>query len=498
MSEKYILSIDQGTTSCRAIIFDLKGVKIATSQKEITQYFPKEGWVEHDPIEILERQISVIKDVVKRAKIDSENIKAIGITNQRETTVVWDKTTGKPIHNAIVWQDRRTAKFCDHLISKNLTETIRNKTGLIIDAYFSGTKIKYILDSVDGARKAAITGNLAFGTIDTWLIWNLTKQKNHKTDVTNASRTMLFNIHNLDWDKEMVEILDVPENILPEVISCDGFFGDLDPDIAGFTAPICGVAGDQQAALFGQLCIKAGMAKNTYGTGCFVMLNTGENILKSSNKLLSTVAWKINDKVNYAIEGSVFIGGAVIQWLRDGLEIITSAKESESLALSVPDNGGVIFVPALSGLGAPHWDQYARGAILGITRATTKAHIARAAIESIALQVKDLVNSIQNDLGYEIKELRVDGGASANELLMQIQANFLQKTVIRPIELETTALGVAYIAGLGAGLYEDIDAIKEIWQVDTIYTHKPLKPIDVMTLEYWEKGISRSKNWIIK
>lgn len=494
-TNKYILSLDQGTTSCRAIIFDLDGHKIGIAQKEFKQYYPQQGWVEHDAIEIWEKQLAVIKEVLLDNNLDANKISAIGITNQRETTVIWDKSTGEPIHKAIVWQDRRTSQYCDELKAQGLLPMIKEKTGLLIDAYFSGTKIKYILDHVDGARAKAEAGQLAFGTMDSWLIYKLTNGLHHKTDVTNASRTMLFNIHTLSWDYDILDLLDVPVQILPEVIDSDGHFGHTDANLVGNKIAITGVAGDQHAALFGQLCTEEGMGKNTYGTGCFLMINTGNRVVESNNKLLSTIAWKIKGKVQYALEGSVFIGGAVIQWLRDGLKLIDSAKDSEQMALSVEDSGGVIFVPALTGLGAPHWDQYARGAILGITRGTRDAHIVRAAIESIALQVMDLVEAIQKDLGTDLKDLRVDGGAANNDFLMQLQSDLLDTVVLRPTELETTALGVAYIAGLGAGLYKSIEDLQSIWQKDKVFS--PTNKSYDLLKKQWAEGIKRSKNWAI-
>ena len=465
--KQYILALDQGTSSSRAIIFDNQGKIKATSQKEFTQIFPKPGWVEHNPMEIWSSQASVIAEAITSIGINGDNIAAIGITNQRETTIVWDAETGEPVYNAIVWQDRRTSEFCDSLKKKDgLTETIRNKTGLIIDAYFSATKINWILENVPGARQKAQEGKLRFGTVDTWLVWMLTSGEVHVTDVSNASRTMLFNIHTLEWDKELLELFDIPESMMPEVKSSSEVYGYTKGTILACEVPIGGMAGDQQAALFGQMCTEPGSVKNTYGTGCFLLMNSGEKPIMSSNNLLTTIAWKIGDTVNYALEGSIFVAGSVVQWLRDGLGIIRSAKEVEKLATSVPDNGGVYFVPALTGLGAPHWDQYAKGSIYGITRGTTAGHIARAALEGIAFQTMDIVQAMEKDAGCPLKELKVDGGATANNLMMQFQADILGTSVIRPQVTETTALGAAYLAGLAVGYWDSIDHIKSQWGVE--------------------------------
>ncbi len=467
--EKYILALDQGTSSSRAIVFDEHGQTKAVSQKEFTQIFPKPGWVEHNPMEIWSSQASVIAEAITSIDINGLNIAAIGITNQRETTIVWDAETGEPVYNAIVWQDRRTSEFCDGLKRDGRTDLIRSKTGLIIDAYFSATKILWILENVPGARQKADEGKLRFGTVDTWLIWMLTRGEVHVTDVSNASRTMLFNIHTLEWDKELLQLFDIPESMMPQVKSSSEVYGYTKTTLFAHEVPIAGIAGDQQAALFGQMCTEPGSVKNTYGTGCFMLMNSGERPIMSSNNLLTTIAWKIEDKVNYALEGSIFVAGSVVQWLRDGLGIIKSSSEIEALACSVEDNGGVYFVPALTGLGAPHWDQYAKGCIYGLSRGTTAAHIARAALEGIAFQTMDIVNAMQKDAGVTLKELKVDGGASRNNLLMQFQADILGTSVIRPTVTETTALGAAYLAGLAVGYWESIDHIKSQWGVETAF-----------------------------
>ncbi len=465
--EKYILALDQGTSSSRAIVFDRNGEAKAVSQKEFTQIFPQPGWVEHNPMEIWSSQAAVIAEAITSIDINGLNIAGIGITNQRETTIVWDAYTGEPVYNAIVWQDRRTSEFCDALKRDGRTDLIRSKTGLIIDAYFSATKIRWILENVPGAREKAEDGRLRFGTVDTWLIWMLTRGEVHVTDVSNASRTMLFNIHTLDWDKELLQLFGIPASMMPEVKSSSEVYGYTKTTLFAHEVPIAGIAGDQQAALFGQMCTEPGSVKNTYGTGCFLLMNSGERPIMSSNNLLTTVAWKIGDKVNYALEGSIFVAGSVVQWLRDGLGIIRSSSEVEELAASVPDNGGVYFVPALTGLGAPHWDQYAKGSIYGLTRGATAAHIARAALEGIAFQTMDIVNAMQRDAGVTLKELKVDGGASRNNLLMQFQADVLGTCVIRPKVTETTALGAAYLAGLAVGYWDSIDHIKSQWGVET-------------------------------
>ena len=468
--DKYILALDQGTSSSRAIVFDSHGQTKAVSQKEFTQIFPKPGWVEHNPMEIWSSQASVIAEAITSIGINGKSIAGIGITNQRETTIVWDAETGTPVYNAIVWQDRRTSEYCDSLKSQELTGMIRSKTGLIIDAYFSATKIRWILENVPGARQKAMDGKLRFGTVDTWLIWMLTGGEVHVTDVSNASRTMLFNINTLQWDEELLKLFDIPISMMPAVKSSSEVYGYTKTTIFASRVPISGIAGDQQAALFGQMCTEPGSVKNTYGTGCFLLMNSGEKPIMSENNLLTTIAWKIGNKVNYALEGSIFVAGSVVQWLRDGLGIIKSSNEVETLANSVPDNGGVYFVPALTGLGAPHWDQYAKGSIYGISRGTTVAHIARAALEGIAFQTMDIVNAMQKDAGITLKELKVDGGASRNNLLMQFQADILGTSVIRPIVTETTALGAAYLAGLAVGYWESLDHIKSQWGVDKEFT----------------------------
>jgi glycerol kinase len=485
---KYILSIDAGTTSSRSIIFDKDGNQIGISQYEFTQIFPKEGWVEHDPLEIWETQKKSIKDCIRKCKIEISDIAAIGITNQRETTVIWDKKSGKPVYNAIVWQDRRTAEICNALLKKNLSEKFVEKTGLVIDSYFSGTKIKWILDSNPQLRKRAEKGELAFGTIDTWLIWKMTNGKLHVTDVTNASRTLLFNITTLKWDDELLNVLNIPKNILPKVVSSSEIIGDTSKDLFGIAIPISGIAGDQHAALFGQLCINEGDIKNTYGTGCFCIMNTGDKIVKSKNKMLSTIAWKIDNKVTYAIEGGVFVAGALIQWLRDKLKIINKASEIEELASTVKNNGGVTFLPSLSGLGAPYWDPKATGAIIGITRGTENGHIALAALESIALRTREIIIEMEKDAGIKFKSFKVDGGASENNLLMQIQSNFLNKIVVRPKITETTALGAAFFAGLAVGFWPSIDSLKSIWKKDISFSPNKDKNID-RTIELWNQRI---------
>ena len=464
--EKYILALDQGTSSSRAIVFDQNGQTKAVSQKEFTQIFPKPGWVEHNPMEIWSSQAAVIAEAITSIDINGLNIAAIGITNQRETTIVWDAETGEPVYNAIVWQDRRTSEYCDSLKRDGRTDLIRSKTGLIIDAYFSATKIRWILENVPGARQKAEEGRLRFGTVDTWLIWMLTRGEVHVTDVSNASRTMLFNIHSLEWDKELLELMNIPASMMPQVKSSSEVYGYTKTTLFAHEVSIAGIAGDQQAALFGQMCTEPGSVKNTYGTGCFLLMNSGERPIMSKNNLLTTIAWKIGDTVNYALEGSIFVAGSVVQWLRDGLGIIKSSSEVEALAASVPDNGGVYFVPALTGLGAPHWDQYAQGSIYGLSRGSTAAHIARAALEGIAFQTMDIVNAMQKDAGVTLKELKVDGGASRNNLLMQFQADVLGTSVIRPTVTETTVLGAAYLAGLAVGYWESIEHIKKQWGVE--------------------------------
>ena len=490
--EKYILALDQGTSSSRAIVFDRHGQTKAVSQKEFTQIFPKPGWVEHNPMEIWSSQAAVIAEAITSIDINGLNIAAIGITNQRETTIVWDAETGAPVYNAIVWQDRRTSEYCDSLKKDGRTDLIRSKTGLIIDAYFSATKIRWILENVPGARQKAEEGKLRFGTVDTWLIWMLTRGEVHVTDVSNASRTMLFNIHTLQWDKELMDLFNIPESMMPEVKSSSEVYGYTKTTLFAHEVPIAGIAGDQQAALFGQMCTEPGSVKNTYGTGCFLLMNSGERPIMSSNNLLTTVAWKIGDTVNYALEGSIFVAGSVVQWLRDGLGIIKSSSEVEELAASVPDNGGVYYVPALTGLGAPHWDQYAKGSIYGISRGTTAAHIARAALEGIAFQTMDIVNAMQKDAGVTLKELKVDGGASRNNLLMQFQADILETSVIRPTVTETTALGAAYLAGLAVGYWESLDHIKSQWGVEKEFTPSAAAEDVAALKEGWADAIRRT------
>ncbi|MCD8044955.1 MAG: glycerol kinase GlpK [Tannerellaceae bacterium] len=493
--DKYILALDAGTTSSRAIVFDHKGAIRSIAQKEFTQIFPQSGWVEHNPCEIWSSQAAVIAEAISKIGINGTNIAGIGITNQRETTIVWDRTTGDPVYNAIVWQDRRTSDYCDQLKEEGHIPMIREKTGLIIDAYFSATKIKWILDNVKGAREKAEKGDLMFGTVDTWLIYRLTKGEVHVTDVTNASRTMLYNITTLDWDKELLDMFGIPASMMPKVSSSSEIYGYTTTTLFASKLPIAGIAGDQQAALFGQMCIEKGMVKNTYGTGCFILMNTGDKPIFSKNNLVTTIAWKIGDRVDYALEGSIFVGGAIVQWIRDGLHAIGASSEIEELAMSVQDNGDVYFVPALTGLGAPQWDQYARGVIVGISRGTSMGHIARAALEGIAYQSMDVINAMVLDAGTGVKELRVDGGASRNNLLMQFQANVLGEKVIRPKITETTALGAAYLAGLATGYWKDIDEIKQQWQVDREFLPDPKMDMQIPKRK-WADAVRRSLNWI--
>jgi glycerol kinase len=473
MKDKFILSLDQGTTSSRAIVFDHSGQQRSLAQKEFTQLFPQPGWVEHDPLEIWSTQIAVAAEAVVKAGLHAGDIAAIGITNQRETSVVWDRSTGQPVYNAIVWQDRRTADACNALKAQGHTGMIQEKTGLLIDAYFSASKIKWILDNVQGARQAAEQGRLAFGTIDSWLTWKLTDGKVHTTDVTNASRTLLYNINTLQWDKDLLDLFGVPSSMLPTVNASSGVVGITAGKILAAQIPIAGIAGDQQSALFGQMCTEPGMVKNTYGTGCFMLMNIGSKPILSSNNLVTTIAWKIGNEVQYALEGSIFIAGAVVQWLRDGLGIIDNSASVEELAASVPDNGGVYFVPAFTGMGAPHWNQYARGTLFGMTRGTLDAHIARAALESIAYQTMDVLKAMEADAGLPIRELRVDGGATANNFLMQFQSEVLQTIVTRPRSREVTASGAAYLAGLAVGYWKDIAGIRTQWQTDRSFTPSP-------------------------
>jgi len=492
--KEYILALDQGTTSSRAIVFDHNGLPVAVAQKEFTQHFPNPGWVEHDPEEIWSTQAGVALEAITKAGLESTNIAAIGITNQRETTVIWNRKTGKPVYNAIVWQDRRTSDFCDKLKAEGQSRNILEKTGLIIDAYFSATKIRWILDNVKGARKMAEAGQLAFGTIDSWLVWNLTRGKLHITDVSNASRTMLFNIHSLKWDEELLKIFDIPVSILPQVKSSSEVYGKTSGLFAS-DIPIAGIAGDQQAALFGQMCIGEGMVKNTYGTGCFMMMNIGNKPIESKSKLLTTIAWRIGEETQYALEGSIFIAGAVVQWLRDGLGIIKKSADIEKLAAKVEDSDGVYFVPAFAGLGAPYWNQNARGTIVGITRGSTSAHIARAALDSIAYQTLEVLLAMQSDSGIDILELRVDGGASVNNQLMQFQSDLLQAKVVRPKITETTALGAAYLAGLAIKYWTDISELKKLWQMDRTFSPQ-LKSKDTLSqIKGWHRAVNAARAW---
>ena len=492
---QFILALDQGTTSSRAIVFDHLGNIKSIAQKEFTQIFPQPGWVEHDAIEIWSTQLGVAAEAVIMANLSVKDIAAIGITNQRETTVLWDRTTGQPLHNAIVWQDRRTAAYCDQLKQEGWAKKIQQKTGLIIDAYFSATKLKWMLDHVPGAREKAAKGEVCFGTIDSWLIWKLTNGKVHATDVSNASRTMLYNIHSLAWDEELLQLMNIPASILPEVKSSSEVYGFTQQILTSHSIPIAGIAGDQQAALFGQMCTRSGMVKNTYGTGCFMLMNTGTQPVPSTNNLLTTIAWQINGETQYALEGSVFIAGAVVQWLRDGLKIIRSSSEVEALATKVTNNDGVYLVPAFAGLGAPHWNQHARGTVFGVTRGTTDAHIARAALESIAYQTMDVLKAMEADAGIAIRELRVDGGATANNLLMQFQSDMLNTKVVRPAITETTALGAAYLAGLAVGYWKSIEEISMQWQMEKTF-HPELS--DDQRNHYtkgWNRAISATIHW---
>lgn len=495
MQDQYILALDQGTTSSRAMLFDRKGNIVSVAQKEFRQIYPQPGWVEHDPQEIWSTQAGVAAEAVTRAGLNGTSIAAIGITNQRETTIVWDRETGQPIYNAIVWQDRRTAGLCDQLKAQGLEEKVRAKTGLPIDAYFSATKIRWILDNVDGAREKAKQGKLAFGTVDSWLVWNFTKHAQHITDVTNASRTMLFNIHTMQWDNDLLEALDIPRSMLPEVRASSEIYGNTVTTVFASKIPLAGIAGDQQAALFGQMCTQSGMVKNTYGTGCFLMMNTGEKPIESKNNLVTTLAWKIGNEVNYALEGSIFIAGAVVQWLRDGLGIIKSASEIEALAGSVEHCDGVYLVPAFAGLGAPHWNPRARGTLFGVTRGTTSAHIARAALDSIAYQSLDVLKAMEADSGIKIGELRVDGGACANNLLMQFQSDLLGVSAVRPRISETTALGAAYLAGLAVGYWNNVGELESQWQLDRRFTPSMQQADVQQCIAGWQRAINAAKAW---
>jgi len=495
MQDQYILALDQGTTSSRAMLFDRQGNIVSVAQKEFRQIYPQPGWVEHDPQEIWSTQAGVAAEAVTRAGVNGAAIASIGITNQRETTIVWDRDTGQPIYNAIVWQDRRTAGLCDQLKAQGLEQKVRAKTGLPIDAYFSATKIRWILDNVEGAREKAKQGKLAFGTVDSWLVWNFTKHELHITDVTNASRTMLFNIHTMQWDNDLLEALDIPRSMLPEVRASSEIYGNTVTTVFASKIPIGGIAGDQHAALFGQMCTKSGMVKNTYGTGCFLVMNTGEKPIESKNNLVTTIAWKIGNEVNYALEGSIFIGGAVVQWLRDGLGIIKSASDIEALAGSVPHCDGVYLVPAFAGLGAPHWNPRARGTLFGVTRGTTSAHIARAALDSIAYQSLDVLKAMEADSGIKIGELRVDGGACANNLLMQFQADLLGVAAVRPRISETTALGAAYLAGLAVGYWSNIGELESQWQLDRRFS-PAMQQADIQQCTAgWQRAVNAAKAW---
>jgi glycerol kinase len=493
---KYVLALDQGTTSSRALLFDEEGHIVTIAQKEFRQIFPRPGWVEHDPDEIWSTQAGVMGEAVAKANATAGEVAAIGITNQRETAIVWDRRTGRPVHNAIVWQDRRTAEMCDHLREAGHERLIRERTGLVIDSYFSGTKVKWILDHVDGAREKAARGELCFGTVDSWLIYRLTAGAVHVTDVSNASRTLLYNIHTQDWDDDLLELLDIPRAMLPEVRSSSEVYGRTSGSVLSAKIPIAGIAGDQQAALFGQMCTTRGMGKNTYGTGCFVLMNTGGECVASANQLLTTIGWKIGEETDYALEGSIFIGGAIVQWLRDGLGIIRTSHEVEALARSVDGTEGVFFVPAFVGLGAPHWDPYARGTIVGITRGTTSAHIARAALESIALQTVDVVRAMEDDSGIRLEELRVDGGASANDLLMQVQADLIGVPVVRPKIIETTAMGAGYLAGLAVGFWGSRVEIASHWEVDRVFEPSITSDEADARIATWHRAIERSRAWV--
>lgn len=495
MAQKYIMALDQGTTSSRTIIFDEAGSVVAAAQKEFTQIYPKPGWVEHDPLEIWSTQLETAQEALKKANAQPEQIAAIGITNQRETTVVWDKNTGEPVYNAIVWQCRRTAPICDDLKARGLADSIKDKTGLVVDAYFSGTKIAWILENVPGTREKAEKGDLLFGNIDTWLIWKLTGGKTHTTDYSNASRTMIYNIHDLDWDDDILEELKIPRVMLPEALPSSYEYGQTDAEVFGAEVPIAGDAGDQQAALFGQACFEPGMAKNTYGTGCFMLMNTGEKAVPSETGLLTTIAYGVNDEVKYALEGSIFITGAAIQWLRDELRIIDDAAQSEEYALAVEDTAGVYVVPAFVGLGAPYWDMYARGTIVGLTRGAKREHLVRATLESIAYQTRDVLEAMTEDSGVDLKALKVDGGAVANDFLMEFQSDILGVPCHRPVVTETTALGAAYLAGLAVGYWDSLDEIAAKWQVDKEFEPKLAEEEREKLYAGWKRAVERSRNW---
>ncbi|WBL22913.1 glycerol kinase GlpK [Zunongwangia sp. HRR-M8] len=493
--DQYMLALDQGTTSSRAILFDKKGKIVSVAQKEFTQHFPQPGWVEHDAREIWSTQAGVAAEATTKHGMNGKNIAGIGITNQRETVVVWDKKTGDPVYNAIVWQDKRTSDYCDELKEDGTAEIIKKKTGLVIDSYFSGTKVKWILDNVDGAREKAEAGDLIMGTIDTWLIWNFTKGELHITDVTNACRTLFFNINTMEWDDELLEIFDIPKSMLPEVKDSSEIYGHTKTTVFASKIPIAGIAGDQMAALFGQMCTKKGMVKNTYGTGCFMLMNIGEEPIVSENNLLTSVAWRINGKTEYCLEGSIFIAGAVVQWLRDGLGVIKKSADVEKLASSVDTTDGVYFIPAFSGLGAPHWNQKAKGTMFGITRGTTDAHIARASLEAIAYQTMDILKAMQADSGIDIKQLRVDGGASVNDMLMQFQSDVLNTETVRPEVTETTALGAAYLAGLAVGYWDSMEEIEEIWKIDKEF--HPTEDQDAVKegIDGWYRAVNALQEW---
>lgn len=491
---KFILALDQGTTSSRAIVFNRDGRPVTAAQKEFTQHFPCPGWVEHDPEEIWSTQMGVAMESMEKAGLKSSDIAGIGITNQRETTVVWNRITGKPVHNAIVWQDRRTSEYCDQMKAEGLSVSVLEKTGLIIDAYFSATKVRWILDNVAGARKLAGKGQLAFGTVDSWLIWNMTRGKLHITDVTNASRTMLFNIHTLCWDEELLRIFNIPASVLPEVRSSSEIYGTT-AGLFSTDIPVAGIAGDQQAALFGQMCTDPGMVKNTYGTGCFMMMNTGNKPIESKNKLLTTIAWKIGDETAYALEGSIFIAGAVVQWLRDGLGLITKSGDVEQLAAQARNSEGVYFVPAFAGLGAPYWNQHARGTMVGLTRGTTSAHIARAALDSIAFQTFEVLQAMHNDSGIDIRELRVDGGATVNNNLMQFQADLMQVKVVRPEVTETTALGAAYLAGLAVKYWNSTEEVRRQWKLEKAFVPQMLPGETSSLVKGWRRAVKAAEAW---
>ncbi|NNJ88488.1 MAG: glycerol kinase GlpK [Eudoraea sp.] len=493
--QSYILALDQGTTSCRALVLDKKGTIVSSAQKEFTQHFPKSGWVEHDALEIWNTQAEMMTMALDQKKISPKSIAAIGITNQRETVVIWDKNTGQPIHNAIVWQDKRTADYCDALKKEGKSNMIREKTGLVIDAYFSGTKVKWLLDNVEGARERAEAGELLMGTIDCWLIWKMTEGNLHITDVTNACRTLFFDINTLAWDAELLKMFNIPASILPEVKSSSEVYGHTSESLLGIKIPIAGIAGDQQAALFGQMCTKPGMVKNTYGTGCFMLMNIGDKPIVSKNNLLTSVGWQINGKTQYVLEGSIFIAGAVVQWLRDSLKIINSSAEVEQIACSVDSSDGVYFVPAFAGLGAPHWNQHAKGTVFGLTRGSTYAHIARAALESIAYQTMDVLKAMEADAGISIRELRVDGGASVNNLLMQCQADVLNTTTIRPKIVETTVMGAAFLAGLAVGYWNDLEEIQTIWESEHRFIPNPDRAEIEAGIKGWYKAIDALEYW---